>query len=613
MNIQINRFIGLGLDYLPGGENREGRIMSRPWNYESKTIMPWGKPSYEIPDDGSVSAWRVMRDISRRYPEQILAVKQFGFPFQADATLVFANPNDVYVGRMALHGEAELGRFLAGDSRKFAQWWKEEGKTLFVTELEQFGQLESDVFRVILEDAHLNQVAPELNNPSPADPLQEIHKLDKNGQMLVNQRDPKQLLLGYIDQKGAAAFQEVIEAMSRLIDIAEGQVTNDMDWYEKLVARQHAISRWIGMGRAALFSTDRLRRAQEMRNVLLDLSKRFGKWCQDETKKDTGKLGAQATIDRYQPVRRWHLITSDQIVHNGITLNDKINNAVRIDDYILAASESIPHELQRILDVIPSIVLPKKNVDTKPLRQTYAQSFLKDEVAKMYRGELVLLGIPEIEPFDVILLFDTRRGMFGPVEVESVIHEFNQESGYITIVKPKALVLVNETLGAGIMSALWDFGKATVSETQSFFARIGQGSDKDHITPVQDKNKPLGQAATAATATGSLAYGSMLKSMIGRMATKAGISARMNWIGLALLTYGGAKKVYALALEHQGMNPLFILPLVQFDRPWVAGLQGFKITDLIGVRTDRFEREADFVVWSTIEGFRQAAGIAQDL
>ena len=50
----------------------------------------------------------------------------------------------------------------------------------------------------------------------------------------------------------------------------------------------------------------------------------------------------------------------------------------------------------------------------------YAQSFRREELGKMYRGELVLRGIPEIEPMDVLLVIDTSTGMMGPIEVETL-------------------------------------------------------------------------------------------------------------------------------------------------------------------------------------------------
>ena len=45
--------------------------------------------------------------------------------------------------------------------------------------------------------------------------------------------------------------------------------------------------------------------------------------------------------------------------------------------------------------------------------------------------------------------------VLGPVEVETVIHSFNQENGYITIVKPKLVALVNETASTDFMHLIF--------------------------------------------------------------------------------------------------------------------------------------------------------------
>lgn len=106
-----------------------------------------------------------------------------------------------------------------------------------------------------------------------------------------------------------------------------------------------------------------------------------------------------------------------------------------------------------MLDVTDQINDPKQNVidqsvGTGGLIMAYAQSFLREELGKMYRGELVLRGIPEIEPMDVLLITDPSTGMMGPIEVETVTHIMNNEDGFITTVKPRAVVNVNEAASA---------------------------------------------------------------------------------------------------------------------------------------------------------------------
>ena len=91
-----------------------------------------------------------------------------------------------------------------------------------------------------------------------------------------------------------------------------------------------------------------------------------------------------------------------------------------------------------MLDVTDQINDPKQNVidqsfsGSTGLIMAYAQSFLREELGKMYRGELVLRGIPEIERMDVLLIIDPSTGMLGPIEVETVTHIMNTEDGFVT-------------------------------------------------------------------------------------------------------------------------------------------------------------------------------------
>ena len=88
--------------------------------------------------------------------------------------------------------------------------------------------------------------------------------------------------------------------------------------------------------------------------------------------------------------------------------------------YSIVANQNIPANHVRMLDVTDQINDPKQNViDQSASKATglimaYARSFLREELGKMYRGELILRGIPEIEP---LLITDLSTGMMGPIEV----------------------------------------------------------------------------------------------------------------------------------------------------------------------------------------------------
>jgi len=145
-----------------------------------------------------------------------------------------------------------------------------------------------------------------------------------------------------------------------------------------------------------------------------------------------------------------------------------------------------------MLDVTDQINDPKQNVIDQSLSgstgliMAYAQSFLREERGKMYRGELILRGIPEIEPMDVLLVMDPSTGMVGPIEVETVTHVMNIESGFITIVKPRAVVAVNEAASANFLRMLMMTRCLRPAETQKPRARA-TGCQKAPVGPLPDR------------------------------------------------------------------------------------------------------------------------------
>ena len=79
---------------------------------------------------------------------------------------------------------------------------------------------------------------------------------------------------------------------------------------------------------------------------------------------------------------------------------------------------------------------------------------------EMYAGEIVILGNPKINPYDTCLLRDKYLDMYGPLEVESVTHIFGHDTGFITEIKPNALVTSNESITYPILNNLI-FAEAT--------------------------------------------------------------------------------------------------------------------------------------------------------
>jgi hypothetical protein len=67
-------------------------------------------------------------------------------------------------------------------------------------------------------------------------------------------------------------------------------------------------------------------------------------------------------------------------------------------------------------------------------------SGLRDYVKDMYDGYLTVLGDPSVKPYDTMIIQDLYNRITGPADVKEVIHLMNGEIGFITMIKPDAIV-----------------------------------------------------------------------------------------------------------------------------------------------------------------------------
>jgi len=182
---------------------------------------------------------------------------------------------------------------------------------------------------------------------------------------------------------------------------------------------------------------------------------------------------------RYRPFRNHHIFTSDRhIIKNGIRTNaSKTFNAVQLfyaDDedqldveeieeviesmketsegkggvYTARLSDNIPDwQVRTYEDSFPSCV-------SSYMAKRYAHGLFLEGVKQSYGGELVVTGEETIKPYDVVMIQDHISDMYGPVEVESVTHIFNQDTGFVSVINPNMLVDSNDMWSKGITSAV---------------------------------------------------------------------------------------------------------------------------------------------------------------
>jgi hypothetical protein len=533
-NILINRLINAD------GTVKLGSIESlqRSWQFEHGVIFP---PEYHVPSDNPLPPWMYIKDVGRRYPEYILAVKQYGFPYQADATLVYAHPNDWYYARLPLLGEQQAADDKT-DGPAFGEWWVSGGRDKFINFVEN--DLKTIVKRGVLslyEDPNTDLSVATLDQ-ADINTNAEVAKVDSSGPSY--------------------------EVFSRLLDV-----------YNKILTESESEDEPFRTWFPNLFGKEKRRMRTELNSLRSDA-------LHYVSAKRTGSMLRPNPGDWVRPVRRYHFIDDKMVVNNGIKLNDTIYNTVQVAKEPVVINEFIPDHHRRMLNVNDVVVDWENNLDgadKKEVRMSYAQSFLREEVGKMYRGELILRGTPEIEPWDVIFLTDPATGVVGPVEVDSVIHSFNQEMGYITIIKPRALVIINEAATLNYLPLLINAFARADAIARGFGRELQQASGIE-----------LG-LVTAGT-TGALITAGAAISIFGGPA---------GWILGAMLGLAG----YAIIGASNRLSACFVVPVSRFGRPWLGGLQGYRISDLAGLFASEWKQFKVDEIYPLLESARLAGNI----
>jgi hypothetical protein len=173
---------------------------------------------------------------------------------------------------------------------------------------------------------------------------------------------------------------------------------------------------------------------------------------------------------RYRPFRNYFMATSEyHILKNEIrtsvqnTFNtvevrysndedvkDEASNEREAKEYteMVEMGESGTYTM-KLNDNIPDCMIRKyeavyPSCITDMMAKRYAQGLLIEGLKDSYKGELILIGEETIKPYDVICLQDNVNDMYGPIEVEQVIHIFNQEEGFISIITPDMTVDSND-------------------------------------------------------------------------------------------------------------------------------------------------------------------------
>lgn len=146
----------------------------------------------------------------------------------------------------------------------------------------------------------------------------------------------------------------------------------------------------------------------------------------------------------------WSETLGKFFANEGKETNALINEVKSGTDgvFTLKLNDKMPeHLVRKHVEAYPSCI-------TDYMANRYAQGLLIRGLKDVYRGELSIIGDETIKPYDICMLQDNKNEMYGPIEVEQVVHIFNSEVGFRSVITPDLCIDFNDFTGKGIMDAI---------------------------------------------------------------------------------------------------------------------------------------------------------------
>jgi hypothetical protein len=254
--------------------------------------------------------------------------------------------------------------------------------------------------------------------------------------------------------------------------------------------------------------------------------------------------------------RNYHMITAEHdIIENGMIVNsDGVFNSIQVvypkdsDDqnsdgsvgfaeYKKTDEIKADDDLNKDFIKRQTLVFHNAHTDLEQLElpKTYAVSALCKSLNNVYQGKIKILGRGKIKPHDVVFVYDSYNGIYGPIEVENVVHIFSYGTGWITEITPNMIVVPSTSTQLVHLNAMQRL-------THSFYLRnmklLYTGAMFNNQTEVEDSsfNKTALNliSQTAAGAAGSATAVLAQRAVVDGLSELGGARGIGKTIGLAV-------------------------------------------------------------------------------
>lgn len=354
-----------------------------------------------------------------------------------------------------------------------------------------------------------------------------------------------------------------------------------------------------------------------------NLTDAFNNWKMQKIK-DNPALEAQMSVgDTMRPVKKYFYASSYfNIISNNIRTNADIYNTVLVKKQ--PGEDSDKGVECRMDDDIEDNYIRKCFVTSRNITKHWAQatdiaqdlshlygwSILIEKLNEMYKGEISIIGEPDIMPYDCLIIDDPYTELYGPVEVNTVIHRFTQDEGFVTFIEPHLEVRVSDMAFAVATGRMQDLQK--IASNDAYYYNMDKLTSGGHDVPSANtmpwyarwyympgtilKDMTPGSSPTAAieaAASGnrdagipndlSLAQGGELMRMMG----DGFRPFEMMGLPIGSPFYWGSDSLYNMGPYRQ---PVVITPLRYKNLPFVAGIRGARFNswgDSIALKWER--------------------------
>ena len=208
-----------------------------------------------------------------------------------------------------------------------------------------------------------------------------------------------------------------------------------------------------------------------------------------------------------------------------------------------------------LISALPSYMIPPINV-------------LANEVSKMYKGELIILGQPNVNPYDVVYIQDDVNDMFGFCEVEAVLHHFSYETGYVTVIQPALLTYEYSSADEYSLPRVLNFMKRrSIANVSGSLLKGLEG---------------FGLGTSAGYITGLVA-GAAVGGPVG-----AAVGAVVGTVGLVKTLQKNAQVTMIRMAKFMARNSVNLIPLWYRGLPYVAGIDGYRKASVESMVLDKY-------------------------